>query len=277
MRRHDVWRHGMSHEYSGGVTAHSRLRIDILTLFPAMFQGPFDHSMVARARAADIVDLQVHDLRGWATGKHRTTDDYSYGGGGGMVLMAEPVFRAVAALLDAPQMSAAAPARPLHPIVLLSPQGVPFDDALAREFADADRLLLICGHYEGFDERLRTHLATHEVSVGDFVVTGGELPAMLVTDAVVRLRPGVVGLPGGTLSESFATGLLEHPHYTRPADFRGWTVPAVLRSGDHAAIAGWRRHEALRGTWERRPDLLVAAELSPAERGLIERWDAEER
>jgi len=215
--------------------AAAPLRIDILTIFPDMFAGPFDHSMIRRARESGLVDIRVHDLRRWAGDRHHTTDDYAYGGGGGMVMKPEPLFEAVEDLLGIPPLSAGDPRRPPHPVVLMTPQGRRFDHALARELAAHDRLVILAGHYEGFDERVRLHLATHEVSVGDFVVTGGELPAMLVADAVTRLRPGVIGLATATETDSFATGPLEHPHYTRPADFRGLRPP---RRGRPLAAAG---------------------------------------
>ncbi|MFN8422851.1 MAG: tRNA (guanosine(37)-N1)-methyltransferase TrmD [Anaerolineae bacterium] len=245
------------------------LRIDIVTLFPAMFAGPFDVSMVARARRAGLVDLRVHDLRAWATDRHRTADDYAFGGGGGMVLKPEPLFRAVESLLDIAPLTPGGPPPPA-PVVLMTPQGRRFDHAAARALAAAARIVVLCGHYEGFDERVRTHLATDEISIGDFVVTGGELPAMLLADAVIRLRPGVVGLTGGVETDSHAAGRLEHPHYTRPADFRGWTVPDVLLSGDHGAVDTWRRRTALERTAARRPDLLAAAPPSAEERGWLE-------
>jgi tRNA (guanine37-N1)-methyltransferase len=224
--------------------------------------------MVARARAAGLVDIRVHNLRDWTTDRHRTTDDYAFGGGGGMVLKPEPLFRAVEDLLGlAPRTAAAAPPLPC-PVLLMTPQGQPFQHDLARDLALHDRLVILCGHYEGFDERVREHLATHEVSLGDFVLTGGELPAMVVTDAVARLRPGVIGLETGTHTDSFAAGLLEYPHFTRPADFRGWPVPAVVISGHHGAVATWRRRESLLRTARRRPDLLAGVDLTDQER----RW-----
>jgi tRNA (guanine37-N1)-methyltransferase len=248
-------------------------RVDIVTLFPEMFAGPFDLSMVARARAAGIVELGIHDLRRWTTDRHRTTDDYAFGGGGGMVLKPEPLFLAVEELLRLGPITAAAaaPFVPPVPIVLLTPQGRRLDHGLAAELAAGSGLVLLCGHYEGFDERVREQLATHEVSIGDYVLTGGELPAMVLTDAVVRLRPGVLGLEGGAHSDSFATGLLEHPHFTRPADFRGWRVPEVLLGGDHGAVERWRRREALARTARRRPELLSTADLTAEER----RWLSE--
>lgn len=247
------------------------LRIDILTLFPDMFRGPFDHSVIARARAAGLVDVRVHDLRDWTEDRHHKTDDYAYGGGGGMVMMPGPVFRAVEDLLHMPPQSAPTPARPPAPVVLLSPQGAPFRHAIAQELAAGERLVLVAGHYEGFDERIRLHLATHEVSIGDFVLTGGELPAMMVADAVCRLRPGVVGLETATAADSFARGLLEHPHYTRPRDFRGWVVPDVVVSGHHGEVDRWRRRASLERTLRRRPDLLPEAELTSEEREWLEK------
>ena len=246
------------------------LSIDILTLFPDMFRGPFDESMIRRARDEGRVSIQVHDLREYTEDRHRTTDDYAYGGGGGMVLKADPVFKAVEALLGVPPASAEAPMAAPCPVIMMTPQGRRFDHALAHELASHDRLVVLCGHYEGFDERIRSHLVSHEVSVGDFVLTGGEIPAMLLTDAVARLRPGVVGLEGATHADSFATGLLEHPHYTRPASFRGWSVPDILLSGNHGAVDRWRRNEALRRTFERRPELLAFVELDKADSEFLE-------
>jgi tRNA (guanine37-N1)-methyltransferase len=249
------------------------MRIDILTIFPDMFRGPFEHSMIGRAREAGLIDIRVHDLREWAADRHHTTDDYAYGGGGGMVMKAEPVFRAVESLLDMLPLTAEAASGPPAPVVLMSPQGRRFDHGMARELAECDRIVLIAGRYEGYDERVRLHLATHEVSVGDFVLTGGELPAMMVAEAIARLRPGVIGLDAATTNDSFAGGTLEHPHYTRPADFRGWRVPDVLISGHHGEVARWRRREALRRTYERRPDLLDGLELTDEEREWISNWE----
>lgn len=262
-------------ERRGGIDDPARaeraapLRIDIVTLFPGMFAGPFDESLIRRAIDRGLAEIHVHDLRDWTTDRHRSADDYAFGGGGGMVLRPEPIFAAVEDLLGiAPRVPGGPP--PPSPVVLLTPQGRPFDHAAARRLAGAERLVLLAGHYEGFDERVRAHLATEEISIGDFVLTGGELPAMVVADAVVRLRPGVVGLDTATETDSHAAGLLEHPHYTRPADFRGWRVPDVLVSGHHAAVARWRRAASLRRTRERRPDLLARADLSAADRRLLE-------
>lgn len=255
------------------------LRIDIVTLFPAMFTGPFDHSMIARARAAGLLDLRVHDLRHFTHDRHRTADDYAYGGGGGMVMKPEPLFEAVESILAIPPLVPGAGGPP-HPVILMSPQGEPFDHGIARSLASFDRLVVIAGHYEGVDERVREHLVTRELSVGDFVVTGGELPAMLVVDAVARLRPGVVGGETATRSDSFAEGVsgrLEHPHYTRPPDFRGWRVPEILVSGHHGEVERWRRRASLERTWQRRPDLIEPASLSDEERRWIESIEAETR
>jgi len=239
------------------------MRIDILTLFPGMFDGPFGESIIKRALDAGLVSVHVHDIRRWAEGRHKVCDDYVYGGGPGMVLKPEPVFAAAEAVLEL------APER--VPIVLLTPVGRRFDHGVALELARQERLLLICGHYEGFDARVHEHLATHEISIGDYVLSGGEPAAIVVVDAVVRQLPGALGSPQSPADESFAHGLLEAPHYTRPPDFRGWAVPEVLLSGHHADVEAWRRRQDLLLTAQRRPDLLAAAELSDADR----RWLAE--
>ena len=239
------------------------MRIDILTLFPGMFDGPFGESIIKRALDAGLVSVHVHDIRRWAEGRHKVCDDYVYGGGPGMVLKPEPVFAAAEAVLEL------APER--GPIVLLTPVGRRFDHGVALELAREERLLLLCGHYEGFDARVHEHLATHEISIGDYVLSGGEPAAIVVVDAVVRQLPGALGSPQSPADESFAHGLLEAPHYTRPPDFRGWAVPEVLLSGHHADVEAWRRRQDLLLTAQRRPDLLAAAELSDADR----RWLAE--
>ncbi|MBI3521718.1 MAG: tRNA (guanosine(37)-N1)-methyltransferase TrmD [Chloroflexi bacterium] len=233
------------------------MRIDVLTLFPRMFESPFAESIVARARAAGRLDLAVHDIRGWAEDKHRVVDDMPYGGGAGMVLKADPLSRAIRAVRGTTGR-----------VVLLSAQGALFDQAAAKRLAALPHLVLVCGHYEGVDERVIEKDIDEELSVGDFVVTGGELPAMLVIDAVTRLVPGVIDA-ASLESESHTGGLLEGPHYTRPAEYEGRAVPRVLLSGDHAAIAGWRRTEAIKRTAERRPELLASAELSAAERARL--------
>jgi tRNA (guanine37-N1)-methyltransferase len=248
------------------------VHFDILTLFPAMFDGVFEESIIKRASLAGQVSIALHNIRDYAQGKHRVTDDTPYGGGGGMVMKPEPLFNAVEALLGiqvpaAGYRTLAGTGRP--PVILLSPQGRLFNQALAQELAAYPRLVLICGRYEGVDERVRLYLACDEVSVGDYVLSGGEIAAMAVVDSVTRLLPGVLGDPAATLEDSHAGGLLEHPHYTRPASFRGHSVPEVLLSGHHAEVARWRRQESLRRTWQRRPDLLEEAPLSEADREFL--------
>lgn len=221
------------------------MRIDVLTLFPAMFAGPLDESIIKRAREDGLVDLHLWNLRDWAHDRHKTVDDRPFGGGPGMLLKPEPIFEAVEAL-----------AGDRTRVVLLSPAGHRFNQAIARELAHLEHLLLVTGHYEGFDERVRARLADDELSIGDYVLTNGALPAMVVIDAVARLIPGVLGDDQSAQDESFSKGLLEYPQYTRPAEFRGMKVPEVLLSGNHAEIAKWRAHEARLRTQERRPDLL---------------------
>jgi tRNA (guanine37-N1)-methyltransferase len=220
------------------------MRIDVLTLFPGMFVGPLDESIIKRAREAGLMDLQIHNLRDYTHDRHRTVDDRPFGGGPGMVLKTEPMFEAVEALADATTR-----------VILLSPSGRLFDQTMARELAGEARLLLVSGSYEGYDERIRECLADDELSVGDYVLTNGALPAMIIVDAVTRLLPGVLGDEQSTQEESFSEGLLEYPHYTRPADFRGMKVPEVLLSGDHAQIARWRLEQARERTRVRRPDM----------------------
>jgi tRNA (guanine37-N1)-methyltransferase len=227
-----------------------------------MVSAPLEMSILGRAQERGLVTVAAHDIRSHATDRHRITDDAPYGGGGGMIMKPEPIFAAVEAVLD----GAAG-----VPIILLSPQGRRFTQSVASELAGYDRLILLCGRYEGVDERVREHLATDELSIGDYVLTGGELAALVVIDAVSRLIPGVLGDPSASSSDSHAAGLLEGPHYTRPFSFRGWEVPAVLRSGDHGAVARWRREQALQRTLERRPDLLETADLTDADREFVER------
>jgi len=234
------------------------MRIDILTLFPGMFRGPFDESIVKRAVESGVVSIHIHDLRQWAKGRLKVADDYPYGGGPGMVLKPEPVFEATDAILEE--------AAERGPIVLLTPLGRTLDHDLALELASKQRLILICGHYEGVDARVHEHLATHEVSIGDYVLSGGELPAMVLVDAVIRHLPGALGSPDSAGDESFADGLLEAPPYTRPPEFRGWSVPEVLLSGNHQEVARWRRHRNLMWTAQRRPELLAVAQLTEEER-----------
>jgi tRNA (guanine37-N1)-methyltransferase len=238
------------------------MRFDILTLFPEMFHGPLQESILKRAQERGLISVHLHNIRDYAAGRHRITDDAPFGGGGGMVMKPEPLFAAVEAIK---------PQAEEGPVILLSPQGRLFTQVVAGELAHHSRLILICGRYEGVDERVREHLVSDEISIGDYVLSGGELAALVVVDAVTRLLPGALGDPGAVFEESHARGLLEYPHYTRPAVFRGWAVPEVLRSGDHAAIVRWRQEQALRRTWERRPDLLERASLTPQERKLLAR------
>jgi tRNA (guanine37-N1)-methyltransferase len=246
------------------------MHIDVFTLFPGMFVGPFDDSIIRRAIEASLVSIDIHNIRDWAPGKHRQCDDTPYGGGGGMIMKPEPIFGAVEAVLE---MQPGDP--PPCPIILLTPQGRLFAQSVAHELSQCGRIALICGRYEGVDERVREHLVTDEISVGDYVLSGGELAAMVIADAVVRLLPGVLGDPGATLKDSHATGLLEHPHYTRPAVFRGWAIPDVLLSGHHAHQARWRREASLRRTYQRRPDLLEHVQLSQADRDFVDQLEAE--
>jgi len=225
---------------------------DVVTLFPSAFVGPLADGMLARARRAGHVAVRVHDLRRWGTGPHRQVDDQPYGGGGGMVLRPEPIFEAVRSIRERHPSAA-------ERVVLLSPQGARLDAESARRLAGFERLVLLCGRYEGVDERVREHLADEELSVGDFVLTGGELPALMVIEAVSRFVPGMLGDPEAAENDSFSDGLLDHPHYTRPASYRGLEVPAVLRSGDHGAIRRWRDRRAFEATRSKRPDLMKRA------------------
>jgi len=221
------------------------VKIDVLTLFPAMFAGPLDESIIMRARKAGLLDLKIHQLRDWTHDRHKTVDDRPFGGGPGMLMKPEPLFEAVESLR-----------RETTRVVLLSPSGRKFNQAIARELAEQKDLLLVTGHYEGFDERVRETLAHDELSIGDYVLTNGALPAMVVIDAVTRLLPGVLGDDDSSRDESFSHGLLEYPQYTRPAEFRGLKVPEVLMSGNHAEIEKWRREQARQRTQKQRPDLL---------------------
>jgi len=220
------------------------VRIDLFTIFPEYLEGPLAASLLGKARERELLDVRVHDLRDWADDRHRTTDDTPFGGGAGMVMTPGPIFAAVESL------------EPPRPLLLLSASGRPFDQHQALEMAVGGGFSLICGRYEGVDQRVADHLCDGELSVGEYVLAGGEAAALVVVEAVARLVPGVMGNAASGEQESFAAGLLEYPQYTRPAEFRGWAVPEVLRSGDHARIERWRRREALRRTLERRPDLL---------------------
>ena len=245
------------------------MRIDILTIFPGMFAGagPLGASIIGRAVERGILDLRVHDLRDWTTDRHRSIDDYPYGGGAGMVMKAPPVVAAIEATLGEDT-----PRTPRVPVLLMSAAGRPFTQAMAHALAHQERIILLCAHYEGVDERAIEIAVTDEVSIGDYVLTGGELPAMVITDAVARLLPGVIEAES-LAEESFADGLLEYPHYTRPPEFRGLAVPEALTSGNHARIARWRREQALLRTRARRPDLLAHAPLTDADRRFLAEHD----
>ena len=229
------------------------MRFDIFSLFPEVFDSYLNTSILKRAREAQILEVHTYNIRDWATDRHHTTDDTPYGGGGGMVMKPEPIFSAIESTLGSP---------PSCPVILLSPQGRPFTQKIAFELAENDELALLCGRYESVDERIREHLVTDSISVGDYVLTGGELPALILVDAITRLLPGVLGDPDAPHDDSHATGLLEYPHYTRPPEFRGWEIPEMLLSGNHAEIDRWRREESLRRTLIHRPDLLPKADLS---------------
>ena len=242
------------------------MHFDILTLFPGLFAGAFEESIIKRARESGSVHIALHNIRDYASGRHKVTDDTPYGGGGGMIMKPEPIFDATEAVLGE-QVGAV-------PVILLTPQGRPFSQSVARELSHHDRLLLICGRYEGVDERVHRYLATDEISIGDYVLSGGEIAAMVVVDAVTRLLPGVLGDPSATFEDSHAEGLLEYPHYTRPPVFRDHPVPDVLLSGHHAEITRWRRQQALRRTWERRPDILSNARLTEEDRAYLAQIEA---
>ncbi len=238
------------------------MQFDVFTLFPGLIQSYLDESILQRARERELVIVNVHDIRTWTSDRHHVTDEPPYGGGGGMVMKVQPIFAAVEGVLGTP---------PACPVILLTPQGRLFTQKVALELVQQPRLALLCGRYEGIDERVRAHLVTDEISIGDFVLTGGELPALAVIDAVSRLIPGVLGDPDGAFDDSHASGLLEYPHYTRPPEFRGWTVPPVLLSGNHAEISRWRRQQSLLRTLRKRPDLLERAELSEKDRKFLEK------
>lgn len=235
---------------------------DVLTLFPAMFDSPFQESILARAIKQGLLEVHAHNLRDWAEGKHLTTDDSPYGGGAGMVMKPEPVARALGALKQR---------SPKSRVLLMTPQGKPFNQDHACELAQEDGLIFVCGRYEGFDERIRQSLVDDEYSIGDFVLTGGELPAMVMIDAISRHLPGVLGSSGSALTDSFADGLLEYPQYTRPAVFNGVAVPEVLLSGDHGKIACWRKEQQILRTLQRRPELLEKIDLTDDERKTLDK------
>jgi len=243
------------------------MRFDVFSLLPQVFQPYLEASILQRAIQNSLLDVHLHDIRAWTTDKHHITDDTPFGGGGGMVMKPEPIFAAVEEILGTP---------PVCPVILLTPQGRTYTQEIARELSAYPRIGLICGRYEGFDERVREHLVTDEISIGDYVLTGGEIPALLLIDSITRLIPGTLGDPDGAQDDSFASGLLEYPHYTRPAEFRGWQVPEVLLSGNHAHIARWRRDQALLRTRTRRPDLLEKFELNKKDKEFLARMGQEE-
>ena len=237
------------------------MRFDIFTLLPETFAPYLQASILQKASERGLLEFQVHNIRDYTHDRHHTTDDTPYGGGGGMVMKPEPVFEAVESVLaDAPSF----------PVILMTPQGRVFNQKIALELSAYPRIALLCGRYEGVDERIREHLVTDEISIGDFVLTGGELPALMVIDAVARLLPGVLGDPDGAMDDSHASGLLEYPHYTRPPEFRGWGIPPVLMSGDHGKIERWRREQSLLRTLRKRPDLLDSAPLSKADQKFLD-------
>ncbi|WP_368659195.1 tRNA (guanosine(37)-N1)-methyltransferase TrmD [Metabacillus halosaccharovorans] len=240
------------------------MKIDFLTLFPEMFHGVLNESILRKAQEKEAVTFNVINFREYSSNKHQNVDDYPYGGGAGMVLTPQPIFDAVE---DIRKQHNSEPK-----IILVCPQGERFTQAKAEQLAREEHLLFVCGHYEGYDERIREHLVTDEISIGDFVLTGGELASMVITDSIVRLLPGVLGNEDSPILDSYSSGLLEHPHYTRPADFRGLKVPEVLLSGNHKLIAEWREEQSLKRTFERRPDLLEKYPLTEKQKAIIKKW-----
>lgn len=238
------------------------MRFDVFSLLPQVIQPYLEASILQRAIQNNLLKVHIHDIRAWAVDKHHITDDAPFGGGGGMVMKPEPIFSAVEDITGSP---------PRCPVILLTPQGRTYNQKIALELAVQPRIALLCGRYEGIDERVREHLVTDEISVGDYVLTGGEIPALLLIDSIARLIPGALGDPDGAMDDSFASGLLEYPHYTRPAEFRGWRVPDVLLSGNHARIERWRRDQSIMRTYKRRPDLLDKLELSKKDSQFLEK------
>jgi tRNA (guanine37-N1)-methyltransferase len=239
---------------------NQHMRFDIFTIFPEVFDPYLHSSILQKASERKLVKFEVHNIRDWTTDKHHTTDDEPYGGGGGMVMKAEPIFSAVEGVLGK---------TPTCPVILLTPQGRVLTQDVAWKLSQQPRLALLAGRYEGIDERVRQHLVTDEISIGDYVLTGGELPALVLIDTITRLIPGVLGDADAPMKDSHASGLLEHPHYTRPSEFRSWEVPEILRSGNHALIDRWRREQSLRRTWERRPELFDSTDLTEEDRKFL--------
>ena len=246
------------------------MQFEVFTLLPEVFPSYLETSIIKRARERDLINVRVHNIRDYTHDKHHTTDDTPYGGGGGMVMKPEPVFEAIETVLGLnPDPTPPEPASNI-PIILLTPQGRVFNQSIAQELSAHPHIILLCGRYEGIDERIREHLVTDEISIGDYVLTGGELPALILIDAIARLLPDVLGDPTGAQDDSHAMGLLEYPHYTRPPEFRGWKAPDILLSGDHAKIDKWRREQALLRTFNKRPDMLEKAELTKKDLKFIE-------
>ena len=248
------------------------MQFEVFTLLPEVFPPYLESSILQRAHQRGLIDVRLHNIRDYTHDRHHTTDDTPYGGGGGMVMKPEPVFEAIETVLGMDSTQG----KPV-PVILLTPQGRVFTQRVAEELSRHERIALLCGRYEGVDERIREHLVTDEISVGDYVLTGGELPALLLIDAVSRLIPGVLGDPTGAEDDSHSMGLLEYPHYTRPPEFRGWKVPDVLLSGDHGKIEKWRREQALERTYRKRPDMIEKAELSEADKRFVENLRKQEK
>lgn len=242
------------------------MRFDVFSLFPEVFPSYLNSSILKRAQEMGHLEVYTHNIRDWATDKHQVTDEPPYGGGGGMVMKPEPIFAAVESILGS---------QPDCPVILMTPQGELLDQQIAQDLAGHPRLAIIAGHYEGIDERVREHLVSREISIGDYVLTGGELPALVLIDILTRLIPGVLGDPEAAAKDSHASGLLEHPHYTRPENFRDWIVPEILRSGHHARINRWRRNQALKRTFERRPELLDELDFSEEDLDYLEQLKKE--
>ena len=253
------------------------MQFEVFTLLPEVFPPYLESSILKRASERNLIHVRVHNIRDYTHDKHHMTDDTPYGGGGGMVMKPEPIFEAIETVLEL--NTGQTPPEPVSniPIILLTPQGRVFDQRIAQELSQYPRIALLCGRYEGIDERIREHLVTDEISIGDFVLTGGELPALILIDAIARLLPDVLGDPTGAQDDSHAMGLLEYPHYTRPPEFRGWRAPDILLSGDHAKIEKWRREQALLRTFKKRPDMLEKAELTKKDLKFIESLKLEEK
>lgn len=246
------------------------MQFEVFTLLPEVFPSYLETSILKRARERGLIDVRVHNIRDYTHDKHHMTDDTPYGGGGGMVMKPDPVFEAIETVLGINTPPSPPAPEPNIPIILLTPQGRVFNQTIAKELSAHPHIALVCGRYEGIDERIREHLVTDEISIGDYVLTGGEIPALILIDAISRLLPNVLGDPTGAEDDSHAMGLLEYPHYTRPPEFRGWQAPEVLLSGDHAKINKWRRQQALERTFRKRPDMLEKAELSKEDLKFIE-------